>query len=321
MVLHRGETRSLTVNNMNRFGENTMKPGYARIYTRDDDTFHILQITDLHTDQSEEANTKTWNDIHAMCAQFQPDFLAVTGDIWCGDARPTEAPSWMARDIERIGALGIPWGFAWGNHDWGVDTPAAQRQIAAAPNAVVPEGDGQGNYRVEIVSPQASECLWDLFFLNSHTICLLPEDVAWLAEEAQRLRTARGRTVPAIVFFHIPLLQYETARAEGRIHGPGPEDVAYWGDDGTRIEGIQRAGSVRACFVGHSHRNDFWFEDGGIVFAYGRATGHGGYGGEELPKGCKLIKLGAESAFQFATVFPNGRSENHAMFGLMGSDT
>jgi hypothetical protein len=48
---------------------------------------------------------------------------------------------------------------------------------------------------------------------------------------------------------------------------------------------------VQACFTGHSHKNDFWFEDLGVLWAYGRAGGFGGYGGEILAKGCKIIDL------------------------------
>lgn len=64
---------------------------------------------------------------------------------------------------------------------------------------------------------------------------------------------------------------------------------------------------MRACFVGHSHKNDYYFEEDGIVFAFGRATGYGGYGGEALEKGATLLVLGPQpGAFQFQTVFADG---------------
>jgi hypothetical protein len=133
--------------------------------------------------------------------------------------------------------------------------------------------------------------------------------VAWLEDEAAGLKARRKRVVPAIAYFHIPLKQYELARIEGRFIGTAQEEVLYWGDDGTRFDAIRRAGCVRACFTGHSHVNDFWFEEDGVILAYGRATGHGGYGAELLAKGAKLLELDlASQRFAFRTVFSDGTS-------------
>ena len=114
--------------------------------------------------------------------------------------------------------------------------------------------------------------------------------------------------MPAVAFFHIPLKQYETARLAGRFAGAGNEEVLCWGDDGSILKRFKQAGTIRACFTAHSHRNDFYFEDDGITLAYGRATGHGGYG-DDLPKGAKLIVLdGNTGQISFQTVFADGRT-------------
>ncbi len=84
-----------------------------------------------------------------------------------------------------------------------------------------------------------------------------------------------------------------------------------WGDEDGHVEAALKAagrnggtGNVRACFCGHSHKNDFHFEEDGILFACGRATGHGGYGGEALKKGAKFIDLGRDrDDIAFRTVF------------------
>ncbi|MBI4557422.1 MAG: metallophosphoesterase [Candidatus Hydrogenedentes bacterium] len=281
-----------------------LKHGVMR--TDENGCFRVLQITDFHTDAGEDAAERTYADIRAMITHFRPHLLAVTGDIWCGDDKPELGPELMRRDLERLGALGVPWAFTWGNHDFIGDFDATTAQLRATPGAVMPAGDGRGNYRIEIVAARKAP-VWDLFFLNSRTWCLLPEDTDWLVAEAARLGKLRGHIVPAIAFFHIPLKEYETARLSGTYRGIAQEEASFWGNDETRFQRIREAGCIRACFVGHSHVNDYYFHQDGIVLAYGRVTGHGGYGGELIQPGGKLITLhGDTERFEFITVFADG---------------
>ncbi len=277
-----------------------------------DGTFSILQLTDFHTDVDSEANRRTWRDVRLLAGHFEPDLLAVTGDLWCGDAHPSEAPAWMERDLHLLGDLGLPWAFAWGNHDYCDDLSRALERIADTPHAVAPRGDGGGNYRIEIQDRNSGAVLWDVYFLNSHTECLLPEDLTWFEHEASRARNQRdGRDRPAVLFFHIPLKPYETARVDGRYTGIALEEVLFWGDDGSLFPRLRAAADIRACFVGHDHLNDFYTVEEGVVLAYGRVTGHGGYGADRVTPGGKLITLdGGSGEFRFTTVFPDGLTWN-----------
>jgi len=144
--------------------------------------------------------------------------------------------------------------------------------------------------------------------LNSGPQWHLPEDLRWFQEETRRLTRARGKIIPAIAYFHIPLKNYQDAIDQGRTIGAGDEFILNWGDEeGLAAPIFKQAGNIRACFTAHSHKNDFWFEEDGVVFAYGRATGYGGYGGEELRKGGKLLELDLYSQhFRFMTVFGDG---------------
>ena len=266
----------------------------------------VLQLTDFHTDANEALNDRTWRDVRAMIARFAPDLLAVTGDIWCGDDQPGQAPAWMARDIDLLDSLAVPWAFTWGNHDWGAEDPACHEQVRLAANACMPKGDYRGNYRLEIRSRHEARPLWDLYFLNSRTWCIEAEDLAWYNTELTRVREARGAGVPAIVYTHIPVQQYEDARVEKRIHGLALEEALAWGNDRDRGEAFMRAGNVKAVFVGHSHKCDFYFMQEGVRFDYGRSTGYGGYGGEALTKGGKLLTLRENGEFDVCTVFADG---------------
>ncbi len=274
--------------------------------TSDADTFRILQLTDFHADVSEYENERTRADVRALVAGHRPHFLAVTGDIWCGDARPETAGMWMARELDFIASLETPWAFTWGNHDYAGDFARAQARILATPGYAAPETTPQGECHLE-VHGAAGEPAWDLFFVNSRDKWQLPGNLAWLLARSKTLAETRGRVVPAIVFFHIPLMRYQRAIDEGRVKGIAMEEVLCWGDEAdTGTDLILSTANVRACFCGHSHRNDCWFEEDGVVFAYGRSTGYGGYG-DDVRKGAKLITLDlAGGGLCFETVFGDG---------------
>lgn len=268
---------------------------YAQIRAGTDGRLRILQITDFHNDVNDELAQRTYDDVRATVQATRPDLLAVTGDIWCGDDKPDQGPRLMRRDLAFLASLRTPWAFVWGNHDWGLGLRACWDEITVAPNALMPRRDGAGSYRIEVIGAENDAARWDLFFLNSGLEWHLPDDLVWFETECARLAQSRGKIVPAIVFVHIPLKEYEEARLAGDYVGEAHEEVLHWGDDGRVFQAFRRAGNVRACFVGHSHKNDFHFERDGVILAYGRATGHGGYGGEVLRKGAKLILLDTES--------------------------
>lgn len=49
---------------------------------------------------------------------------------------------------------------------------------------------------------------------------------------------------------------------------------------------MNRRGNVVALFVGHDHPNDFTVDYKGLMLAYGRKSGYGGYG---IPSSVWLI--------------------------------
>ncbi len=272
--------------------------------------FRILQVTDIHGDECENDNEHTRADITAMVHGWRPDFIAVTGDLWCSDTNPETAPMWMTRELRFFGGLGVPWAFIPGNHDYIPDWDTVHARIAAAPNAVAPQGNGRGAFRVEIVfgQPGVSWPAWDVFFLNSGAAWHVPEDLEWFVEESERLTRTRECIVPAIMFSHIPLGDHQQAVDEGRARGIVLEEARGWGDDDRRgAEMVRRRRNVRACFCGHFHRNNYCFEDQEMLCVASRATGYGGYGHDTTPKGGTLIELGLESKqVSFMTVFADG---------------
>lgn len=285
-------------------------PGSALLAPKDA-PFRILQVTDFHHDQDDGLARQTYDDIAAMVQRHTPAMVAVTGDNWCSDMEPEYAPARLARDIGFLASLDIPWGLVWGNHDYAPDFDAAIAAIAAAPGSLQPEAAVNGTFRVAIHGEGSPAPRWDLFFINTREQWHLPADLLGFTEESARLAAARRAIVPALVFCHFPMRNYQAAIDAGRVTGEAHEEVLYWGDEeGMAAPMIKAPGNVRGVFCGHSHKNDCWFEEDGIYFGYGRATGHGGYGGDVLPKGSKLIELDLESErFTATTVFADATRE------------
>jgi len=273
----------------------------------DTERCRILQLTDFHSDQSEYMNEQTRADVRAMVDRYKPNFLAVTGDIWCGDAHPETAAMWMQRDLDFIASLETPWAFTWGNHDYADNYARAQATIKSTPFYTATSVSSSGESHIEVSGAKNTPC-WDLFFANSRDGWQLPRDLEWVLKTSDALAKSRGRVVPAILFFHIPLGRYQKAIDEGRIHGIANEPVLCWGDETDKgADQLIASKNIRACFCGHSHRNDCWFEEDGILFSYGRSTGYGGYG-DDVPKGAKLITAHLKNGtLQHETVF--GRKE------------
>ena len=74
---------------------------------------------------------------------------------------------------------------------------------------------------------------------------------------------------------------------------------------------LDALGTVRAYFCGHDHVNDYKGTWGGVELNYGRATGHGGYGGNKVPKGAKIITVNAQSGKHTSeSILPDGSTWN-----------
>jgi hypothetical protein len=279
----------------------------------------ILQVADLHTDEEERLNERTRHDIRVMAEGHRPHLLVALGDIWCGDAHPEAAPMWRTRDLDFFASLRVPWTLIWGNHDYRESDAEVLRETRRRPHALAPEGNGHGAFRIEVHAKGSQKAAWDLFFLHSGEAWRVPRDTAWFETEVARVNAARGEIRPAVCYFHIPTGNYQRAIDEGRTIGFGNESVLGWGDDKGEVSELliaagrdqgARVGNIRLCFCGHSHRNDFYFEEEGVRFAYNRATGHGGYGAEDLPKGATLLELDLSSeGFQHRTIFAEKTDE------------
>jgi len=97
---------------------------------------------------------------------------------------------------------------------------------------------------------------------------------------------------PSLVFTHIPLIQFAEAETyEGVFEEPR---VFSQERETGMFDAMVRQGKTVGFFCGHDHLNDFKFDREGILFAYGRVTGHNDYG--DLEKGGRVIEIDESGA-------------------------
>ena len=235
-----------------------------------------------------------------------------TGDFWANITEPGRADS--CKELCKLfGRLGVPWAFAWGNHDESTDYNRTHALLESAPNSLYRGAAADGNYRLEIKTPNRGAPVWNLVILNNSRGGFKQEQIDWFNAEAGRIRAQTPAPPPAFLFFHIPVPQYDDIAAPGRATGVKFENVCH--EDGSRdaFPSFRGAGFVKAMFVGHDHVNDYYGDIDGVRLQYGRALG--GYGEDRVRKGGTLISVDtAAGTYETQSVFPDGTSKTFDTF-------
>jgi 3',5'-cyclic AMP phosphodiesterase CpdA len=277
---------------------------------RSDGTFTIVQLTDVHWNNGEEADLRARALIEAVLEAETPDLVVLTGDIVEGSAArdPAEACRQAVAPVE---ARGLPWAAVFGNHD---DEGALSReQLFAVQRAsrlcLTERGPknvtGIGNYALRVASAATDSLAAALYFLDSNAYdarglgdyaWIGHDQIAWYRRTSRRLAAeyaalTTAQRLPALAFFHIPIPEYEEVWRSHACRGHRGEPVCGPPLNSGFFTALVEAGDVMGTFVGHDHVNDFEGELHGIRLCYGRATGYSGYGLEGFERGARVIRL------------------------------
>jgi len=176
---------------------------------------------------------------------------------------------------------------------------------------------GVSNYVVEIESSTSSAASVYIYILDSGDSdtcqnitgwgCVWPDQVDWYMEQS-KLRQNKGKPVPSLSFFHIPLQEHMFMWNSEPCYGTNNDSVACQAINSGLLSAFLEMGDVQFVSVGHNHGNDFCGVYGGITLCFGRHSGYGGYGTWE--RGARVILL-TEDPFSIKTWirFEDGRVE------------
>jgi len=271
------------------------------------DSISILQVTDLHL-----GNIGCWKKdftcvrrIKKLVKMYQPDMIAITGDLFTGNKDGREASVVFAAQF--FDDLGVPWVYVHGNHDpeGGTGRETIRRIFADSEWGLLgfhyaEHGSVKHDYQVDLKLINAKRPAWEIYAFDSGSEpgnkSIKADQLLWYQKKSQASKQLHGQMIPAISIFHIPLKQYEMLWLDDSLEKKGffHEKVCYEEDDGRVYEAFLKQGNIKACFCGHDHDNNYWGKyHGGILLVYGHVSGDTGYH-RYWPPGAKFIKLAVD---------------------------
>uniref|UniRef100_M4C416 Calcineurin-like phosphoesterase domain-containing protein n=1 Tax=Hyaloperonospora arabidopsidis (strain Emoy2) TaxID=559515 RepID=M4C416_HYAAE len=242
----------------------------------------------------------------------QPDFVVFTGDNvhqYSDRKMHTVAMNTFTARVER---RKIPWCSVFGNHDTEgglsreemLELMTQGKQYSHVKYGPRDIG-GVGNYEVNVVAPadgpwgEKGSTVFRMYFLDSHALIdaaaypsiIDPDDYDWIKEsqinfyrELAQSHIAEGAkqndsvlpngTVPAVMYYHIPIPEYGLASPSTRI-GASLETTYSAAVNSGLFSALLEVGDVKATFVGHDHVNEYCYLRQGVQLCYGGGIGLG----------------------------------------------
>lgn len=312
-----------------------------------DGKFRILHLTDIHkvhpdmdddTDRSipENKSLNTLYTIEKAIELSRPDLIVFGGDNIGGhwDEMTDEYALWcIEKIIEPVKKYGVPLAIVFGNHDSqnGHISNILNREIQMSLymnydnfRGCFNEADvyGCGNYHLHILAHDSDEVMWNVWCVDSNDYPRNPDmsraangydavhadQLKWYEDTVKAEKESFGRTIPAVLFQHIPVNQEfdfmeECTESESNYkkgdkffrvkdgelkEGLLRESPCPPSDDREQFEAWKRCGDIKAAFFGHDHTNTFRFEKDGISLYQSLSCGYEAYGMEH---GGRIITL------------------------------
>ena len=273
-----------------------------------DGTFKIIQFTDLHWINGD--NYKNYNDstiflMEKLIRSEQPDLVIITGDIVVSNG----ALKGWKHVIEPMVSTKTPFAVTFGNHDTETDMSKAQilEFLKTIPYNVTANADdhidGKGNCALRIQSSKDDKKDdWIIYLFDSHSYpadktmgtydWIKDSQIQWYRNQSKTFTTNNGRIVPSLAFFHIPTVEFESARQLSYTLGNKFEQVCSPNLNSGLFSAFLDNKDVAGIFVGHDHNNDYIVApEGKICLAYGRKTGYAPAYKELLGRGARVITL------------------------------
>ncbi len=287
-----------------------------------DGKFTIMSLGDLHEQlhvTSREGRKKT-EDMHNLLKMailaFKPDLIVLMGDTCCHrDDSPdfSNYKSALRRILKPVLDSGIPFCYVLGNHEHDAKQEDLIVNAYSEFEAMVGENDptaprGNFNCNILVKNSAGTEDILNLWFFDSNNLCedsnvstydwVHTDQIEWYEDKAELIKKEHsGRTIPAIVFQHIPVIEEYRLLREAKPHeypvavqghhkfsdkmyvlkdgvdgylGEGPCTPCF---NAGQFASWKKTGDVVAAFFGHDHTNDFTGYVDGIMLGQNKTSG------------------------------------------------
>ena len=281
-------------------------PDHYQLRFRDDETFTIVQFTDIHWANGGDADLKSRALMRRIINTERPDLVILTGDLISSTA--CHDPLQAIRDaVSIVEDSRVPWAVVLGNHDSeaGVSREALMEALREHEFCMACRSasgvTGVGNYYLTVLDEHAEPAAV-LYFLDTGNESPVEhvggydwvrrDQIQWYVTQARALAARNGgQPVSAFAFFHIPLPEYQEVWDAGVCYGHRFEAVCCPRVNSGLFAAMVEMGDVIGTFVGHDHVNDYWGIRHGIRLCYGRASGYNSYGRAGFQRGARIIRM------------------------------
>ena len=277
----------------------------------EDGNIKIMQLTDLHYTNDDEADHKTVALMRQVLKDEKPDFVIVTGDMVYGEHNLEFLPKVFAPLIES----GCLWSFVFGNHDseWGNSRTelleAGMKMKGCMASHDSSSIDGVGNHVIEI-KDKNNKTKWAVFAIDSGDYnpmeqvggyaCVTRNQINWYQNKIYELKN-KYENFSALAFQHMAVPEHLDVFKYEKCYGIKREGCGCPRVNSGLFYAMLEAGHTKGLFVGHDHANDYYGNLFGITLGYGRAGGYGTYGAPDHMKGARIFILNENNTESFET--------------------
>lgn len=242
-----------------------------------DGKFKIVQLTDLHFGENDEADANNQRLIRDILDQEKPDLVVVTGDVVSGYAWDGKTRPWVAKQYDKMAQVLIEKGHYWattaGNHDEEGDLTRAEiSEVDRSYNMSLTKPNSANishsfNYYLPIFDKDGQEISFRLWFLDTgHEDCLNqkrwgcvhPDQVEWFREQHFNIELSDPSKGKGLLFIHIPLSEYLNLYNSNPLYGYKTEPISCGAVNTGLFGALIEQKTVDWVSCGHDHNNDFW---------------------------------------------------------------
>jgi UDP-2,3-diacylglucosamine pyrophosphatase LpxH len=283
---------------------------------RPDGMFKIVQFTDIQ--DGPDMDPRTDKLMNNVLDYEKPDLVVLTGDYLDGKCKSVQGVKKAINNIAQpMEKRQIPWGVVFGNHDeeQGQMTESEMLNVYMTyPHNLSRFGpdnvDGTGNYNLLVSGSKDKRPVFNIYMLDSGRYSkggvgvydwIKTSQIEWYRNTCLSLKKQYNKTIPALMFFHIPVPEFKQIWESGKAKGTRNESVdAPLVNSGLFTSAIEM-GDVKGIFVGHDHTNDYIGELYGIRLGYSRNTGFGTYGKDGFSRGARVFVIKESDPEHFDT--------------------